>query len=70
MLSSHQGTYEEKWSGLRISRMVSPLVRAYAMDILDHLDGTVRKGRQRFLPEGVMVYGDLRFIKNTPEISG
>lgn len=40
----------------------------YAMDyVLDHLDSTVRKDSKRFLPEG-MVYGDLRFIKNTPEI--
>ena len=35
--------------------------------VLDHLDSTVRKDSKRFLPDG-MVYGDLRFIKNTPEI--
>lgn len=40
----------------------------YAMDyILDHLDSTVRKDSKRFTPEG-MTYGDLRFIRNTPEI--
>lgn len=40
----------------------------HAMDyVLDNLDSTVRKDSKRFLPEG-MVYGDLRFVRNTPEI--
>lgn len=62
-------TYEEKYEA-RAQDIEDgfSLGTTYAMDyVLDHLDSTVRKDSKRFLPDG-MVYGDLRFIKNTPEI--
>ena len=46
----------------------SILQSTYALDaVLDKLDSVVRKDSKRFTPDG-MVYGDLRFVRNTPEI--
>lgn len=46
----------------------SILKSTYAIDaVLDKLDAVVRKDSRHFVPDG-MVYGDLRFVRNTPEI--
>lgn len=63
-------TYEEKYDtkAQEIEDGFSVIKSTYAIDaLLDKLDATVRKDSKRFVPEG-MVYGDLRFVRNTPEI--
>lgn len=62
--------YESKYDAKaqEIEDGFSVIKSTYAIDsLLDKLDTTVRKDSKRFTPEG-MVYGDLRFVRNTPEI--
>lgn len=63
-------TYEEKYDAKagEIEDGFSIIKTTYAIDnVLDSLDSIIRKDSKRFMPEG-MVYPDLRFIRNTPEI--
>lgn len=63
-------TYEDKYDekAQEIEDGYSIIQSTYAIDaVLDKLDAVIRKDSKRFVPED-MVYGDLRFIRNTPEI--
>lgn len=63
-------TYERKYDqqAQDIEDGFSIVNSTYAVDaVLDKLDSVVRKDSKRFVPKD-MVYGDLRFVRNTPDI--